>query len=898
MARIWEVTAMAFALQLSIAANCGDWQTAIADGFKQAPPKRMAGAPLAGTETEAGGRVWRSIGNNASFVISNPDCVVSGATDGGKTAALIDCVPEGSYQLKLEADLQPGSSQWLALGLASGDDLFWSQKGQLWLTVRGSRDASLEGQATLYAKGTSITLKSAKGADYGFNPEKASHVEIVYDQPANALTVSVNGKTLVEALPLNFKPEIKAAGIMMNFPKANDPLLHVGNFKISLKDGALQAPAAKAISGKPLFLIDSTAVKSTNLSWGLPSDKGGGISIDLQVEDSNEPTAPYFAEFEFGVKPQDAGDYNCWALVLACHEKWMSEWSWRLDARPEQPGRALEGSLSGMPRWIKFGAASLAEGQHKLRFTVDGRRSFPDDAYLFHLWKIILSPAEVEFQPAQACIELGYNPQGNMQGNATSKQNGPAIQSQEPSNISLHRGEIADPIFFNVDFKSVLPRVNPVWRDYADSGNVTGEDYYIPYLVKPLRPRFIRTQHQLSGAVKKRGDDGKLEYDFSAAIATVKAIRAVGAEPVIGLDNPPGKILPKAPVKDWVKDEGFQREWHETVASFLKASKDAQLSVKYFQCFNEPEFSYKDIPASIMIHSVAAQAVKDFDKNLQMAGIGCGNAKSAVYFEFLNYLKDHPENIDIVDYHQYQTSPAMHAKLLKELREELDRRELKRVKIAITEWGIASSGRDAHRSGVRAATYNASCLKAMSETGLLEIGGLYTIRDYESENLKFGMITRDGFLKPEYWGQWMWSQLPDENERLEVKGGDERLQAFAFRDGEGLAMLAWYDAPENFPKRDVAVSLPSEKWNGFVSSQWILDSTRHIGYLPEGAAVELPNAVRSERFKAPASPCLSFKMPPASMRLIKLRPLRLEEEAPEPRRNLLDCPDAYSTIKI
>ncbi len=897
MKRFWKVTMMAIILLLSHAAYSEEWKTVIEDSFKLSPPDRIEGSKLSGFAAEKGSCVWRQHGNDAIFQLSPEGYVTNGNAAGGKAIALLDCIPTGDCKIRLEADLRPGKSQWLALGFSSSDDFFWSKDGQLWLTIRGALETG-EGQINIYTKGTSSILKSAKKEDYGFTPDKPSHVEIIYDQPANTVSVTVNDRKLIEGYQLNdFKPAIRTAGIMTNFPEANG--MQVGNFKVSLQGGELQAPAANvARDGKPLIIIDSTAVKATNLFWG--------ASRDLQIENSLEPSIPYFASFEFGLKPQDAGEYNCWALVFGCGDvPYLSSWSWSLDKEPDQEGKALEGSLAGMPRWVKFGTVKLAEGKHSLRINVTKRRSFPDDAYLFHLYKVIFAPADVKFSPAEANVELGFNPQGNMQGNASAQKSGSTVQEQQQGRVILYKSGIADPVSLTVDYKNVLPPVQPIWRDFSEGGIETGGDFLMPQLVKPLRPRFIRKCHVLSLAKITRGVEGKLVYDFTESLAVVKAIRAVGAEPIIDLANPPGVICKDAqgkaqPVKDWATNEKFQKEWYEVVMAFLTSLKEANLSVKYFTSFNEPEFSGMGTrgnnPTSLMINRVAAQAVKDFDKNLQMGGMEFGNSRSEIYNAFLDYIGKNPENIDFFSYHQYQSTPERHADEIKYLRKELDKRSLQRVKIAVDEWQVASSGEIYHRTGVRAATYSASCMKAMAEAGL-DIGGSFDFRDFPKEGWQWGMITKDGFLKPQYWGQWLWSQLPDGNDRLAVTGEDDRIQSFAFRDGEGIAMLVWYDAPENYPNRKVSISISSGKWAGSTVKQWQLDSMRHIGYIPEGAPVELPYSVKSEKFKDVRMPSFSFKMLPASMQLIKMQPLAADQEPVKPRPILLDN-EGLSTGKL
>ncbi|MFA7238266.1 MAG: hypothetical protein WC058_15510, partial [Phycisphaeraceae bacterium] len=183
-----------------------------------------------------------------------------------------------------------------------------------------------------------------------------------------------------------------------------------------------------------------------------------------------------------------------------------------------------------------------------------------------------------------------------------------------------------------------------------------------------------------------------------------------------------------------------------------------------------------------------------------------------------------------------------------------------------------------------------------AETGLAYMANLFNVRDYSYYPI--GLITWDGFLKPAYWAQWMWAQLPENNDRLAIDGGDDRVQAFGFRDGAGIAVLVWYDAPANSPHRRITLDLPSEKWSGYTVRQWRLDATRHVGYIPEGSAVELPCAVVSQVFKAPAAPSLTFDMIPVSMRLIKIQPLAEGQKPVAPRPMLLDNPDYYKGSRV
>ena len=184
---------------------------------------------------------WWTTGNDALFIVSpEGGSVASGNACGGKTIALLDCAPSGDYKIKLEADVQPGGPQWLAIGFAKDKDFFWTPAGQLWLTIGGTRDPGGEGVVGLNARGAH-NVKRFQATDYGFDPAKPTHVELIYDQPANTVSLKLNGKSVLENHELKpFVPEIKAAGLMMNYPLPNDPKMRLADFKVSLQGGAWQ----------------------------------------------------------------------------------------------------------------------------------------------------------------------------------------------------------------------------------------------------------------------------------------------------------------------------------------------------------------------------------------------------------------------------------------------------------------------------------------------------------------------------------------------------------------------------------------------------------------------------------------------------------------------------------
>lgn len=194
------------------------------------------------------------------------------------------------------------------------------------------------------------------------------------------------------------------------------------------------------------------------------------------------------------------------------------------------------------------------------------------------------------------------------------------------------------------------------------------------------------------------------------------------------------------------------------------------------------------------------------------------------------------------------------------------------MKIALTEWGISSSGSPHYRAGMRSVLYNAEMIRALMEAGV-DIGGLFCIRDLPADNWQWGLITTDGLLKPAYWGQWLWARLPDDAVRLALDGEDAMVRGVAFeKDGE-IFLLCWNLAGECSVPRKVIVEI-KKHWRECRVTQYVLDMSRHISYIPEEATVEFPGTHFERQFSEGEFPFWELQMQPESMCLIRLRELR------------------------
>ncbi len=844
-------------------------QTVISDSFGRKAP----GTRLNGARTELSGALWAVNEDNAELVFAANGGVTSAGATGGKAVATIPFSPKGNYAFAVSADIAPGGSDWAALAVGGSGDYFWEQAQPVKIAVilRGSRNAALAGQCTVFVNGMEREFKTVLPGEYGYSAGRPVRVRLVLDRAKRSFSVMLNdhkavdGENMPESL---FAPTPERVGFMVNRPDLKT--LIIRQFKVELLAGEFQKvkeAEETAATGPEVLVLDAGAVSGTNMNRaGL--NNGGGSTAMLDVQQSYDLAQPYFADFKFNV--EQSGDYDIWSLVLGCNENWLSDFAWSVDGGTPARAVALPGSGSGIPRWLKLGSASFTQGRHALRFELTSRRKTPDDGWVFRLWKVALSPAGFSIRPTADRITLSYDPQatrGQENGTAETPAAGQKIRQTDVW------GEHTAPVLLSVNPSRPGEIPPEIWRDYAEGGVLPDEDFFIPRLIQPLRPRFIRKDHCLGGYAVNKDADGKLTFDFSQGIMTIKAIRKVNAEPIVGLDTIPEALVKNIdgheflPKHLWATNATFRRDWGLTVENFVKTLQEEQLGVRYFQCFNEPDFTgFNHEPAAaVAVFDEAAKAVKRADPNAKIAGIGCGDGVNSVWTSFLDYLGKNPGRVDIFDFHQYQTSPERLKSTVAGLRAELKRRGAEKTEIALTEWGVSSNGAPHFRTGMNAVLYNADFLRGMLEAKV-NIGGLFCMRDLPQEDYDWGLITVDGLLKPSYWGQWLWAQLPSGAPRLAVGGEDAMIRAVAFGRTNDVTLLLWNRAHENSANRRVFIEFEAQ-WSKYELTQFILDASRHIGFVPEGAPVEFP-ATRSSNQTGSR---LEMIMAPQSMRLIRIQ---------------------------
>ena len=543
---------------------------------------------------------------------------------------------------------------------------------------------------------------------------------------------------------------------------------------------------------------------------------------------------PYQATFPVPVP--SAGRWSVWAFSLPRESGWTSPYSARIDngVPCRSPRLAAKDDTA---KWEHLGVWELRRGVANLTIQVDGGRKSADGGYYFTLWKLLFvkDPA---FVPDPLKLDLEFNPQlfrdqTAIEGN---RYQGIPTLSRTNRRVTL-RGSLAR--------TQDIPA--PVWRDYAQGGEFDRAEFLQPRYAKALRPRFVRKDHCLDNSLK-RGPGGAVSYDFSRGLRQLRAIFALGAEPVVGLDMFPPDLLQGKDKRTLWRDAAFMRDWSRLVTAFTTCVlKENKLLVRYFQYFNEPDNTgYVDAGDTVVAtYIAAAQAVKQIAPAAKVGGIGTGDGMSCpLNAYFIGKLAGHPEWVDFFDFHIYQSRPDRIGRSMATARELLDRNGLQSAKIAVTEWGM-SSGTTPALAAADVVPYNSSQIKAMADAGVA-MGGLFCLVDPggleapDAVSDQWGLIAANGFLKPSYWGQWLWSQLPDDGRRLAMTGEQDGIETFAVTKGDAVWVLVWNGRARGEPDKLVTLEIAGVRQAAASLRQYVVNDFYAMPFLPPGVPVELP----------------------------------------------------------
>jgi xylan 1,4-beta-xylosidase len=226
----------------------------------------------------------------------------------------------------------------------------------------------------------------------------------------------------------------------------------------------------------------------------------------------------------------------------------------------------------------------------------------------------------------------------------------------------------------------------------------------------------------------------------------------------------------------------------------------------YFEVWNEPNlrsFWAGTQDDYFMLYRHAAQALKAVDAGLRVGGPA--TARNEWLTEFLDFCRRERLPADFVSTHHYPNDPlwseaqdteselaGARRGILREWAVEAHR-QARGLPLLYTEWNASSNPRYPRQDDPYAAAFAVKSVLEVS--GLVEAYAFWTFSDIFEENYfpsapfhgGFGLLTLHGVPKPTYRAFELLHRLGDE--RLEVEGVHETVDAWAVRGGTELVIL-------------------------------------------------------------------------------------------------------------
>ncbi len=378
----------------------------VVDGFELNGLDRTLGAPLHGTGTEAGDRLWSA----------TPEAIFGGSTGSGFVTHPQVTVPVGegfqiiggvSYDasqqgatpiLTLSGDVQIVGEGWIALGFsdsATGSYFTPSGHGQIWMLLRE------DGRFDVHGEGSGVHAPMISGTAGDFTPGGFNTLVLEYDSAASTVSAWVNSEQVLwrSWLPPDSsgggsfadRIDITHAGFQMNLKnggaagrmKVDDFRVEAGTVATRTRAPYLGAPhplpgtleaEAFDLGGEGVSYSDAEARNSGG--YRRPGSGYEGTDMVLWPGASSAFVgAPEAGEMlEYSVSVATAGDYEL--NIKTGTDSNGGQIHFELDGA--QGGSQALGPAITIPntggsfKWLPSPpVVSLAAGQHILRFVVD-----------------------------------------------------------------------------------------------------------------------------------------------------------------------------------------------------------------------------------------------------------------------------------------------------------------------------------------------------------------------------------------------------------------------------------------------------------------------------------------------------------------------------------------------
>lgn len=289
-------------------------------------------------------------------------------------------------------------------------------------------------------------------------------------------------------------------------------------------------------------------------------------------------------------------------------------------------------------------------------------------------------------------------------------------------------------------------------------GGLQSEPMLEPHVkdLRPLRPRTIR----LFLSEYYRIYPAPQTYNWTKLDRELRAVRAVGARPVLALAMKPPVLYPQ--VDHFLVHPNNYEEWERLCEALARHCRQEQFDVAAWEVCNEPDIGelggtphyFRSAADYNRFYTHTVTGLLRGDPDARVGGPAVANADSFLVEGLIGYCATNNVPLHFLSWHLYSDSPAAHAANIAKQRARLAKfPQLKHVKLFISEWNM-----DLMRPNLAPGFQPCFVLETMrrfAEAGL-DMAAYYHIRDCYVDPADFDWMSPGGRRFMAHW----WNTMP------------------------------------------------------------------------------------------------------------------------------------------
>lgn len=348
---------------------------------------------------------------------------------------------------------------------------------------------------------------------------------------------------------------------------------------------------------------------------------------------------------------------------------------------------------------------------------------------------------------------------------------------------ALARG--AEPVRLRVDFS----KPDGAWHMPAlglGQGGLQSEPMLQPHVrdLRPLRPKTIR----IFLSEYYRIYPAPRTYHWTKLDRELRAVRAVGARPVLALAMKPPVLYPR--VDQLLVHPSDYAEWEGLCEALARHCREEQFQVAGWEVCNEPDIGesggtphyFRTAQDYNRFYQHTVTGLLRGDPDARVGGPAVANPDSFLVEGLIGYCASNQVPLHFVSWHLYSDSPAAHAANIAKQRARLAPfAQLQHVKLFVSEWNM-----DLMRPNLTPGFQPCFVLETMrrfAEAGL-DMAAYYHIRDCYVDPADFDWMSPEGRRFMAHW----WNTMPQYSALFDHHGR-MRPAWYAFR------LLALFEGP-------------------------------------------------------------------------------------------------------